>query len=302
MRRSSVLPHPDLGLRDATRADAGVIADLMNAHSRALFDESDLTAATVEGWFDLPRVVWLGLAERDGRVVGYADLQQNEEHAAIDARTLEDDVVLPLVQACIERARAAVPVWGYAPATDERATEAYRGMGFTVIRHAFTMLIELAGEPSRPEWPDGVEVLPWREGDDAVFHATLQEAFGEHFGFTPTPFEEWQRSTDVQPQTDRSLWYLARVGGDVAGVAQCSWHSSGDRTFGWINELGVRAPWRRRGLGLALLRHAFVELGRRGATRVGLGVDAENATGAVRLYERAGMHVTRRYDTWALER
>jgi ribosomal protein S18 acetylase RimI-like enzyme len=69
-----------------------------------------------------------------------------------------------------------------------------------------------------------------------------------------------------------------------------------------VNELGVRNPWRRRGLGLALLRHAFAELGRLGADRVGLGVDAENVTGALRLYERAGMHVTRRYDTWELRR
>jgi ribosomal protein S18 acetylase RimI-like enzyme len=53
----------------------------------------------------------------------------------------------------------------------------------------------------------------------------------------------------------------------------------------------VRKPWRRRGLGLALLQHAFTEFWRRGERTVALGVDAENPTGATRLYERAGMHV-----------
>jgi ribosomal protein S18 acetylase RimI-like enzyme len=76
------------------------------------------------------------------------------------------------------------------------------------------------------------------------------------------------------------------------------WHTSGDPAFGWVEVLGVGRPWRGRGLGLALLRHAFVEFAARGATRVGLGVDAENTTGAVRLYERAGMQPVRRQDVY----
>jgi len=42
----------------------------------------------------------------------------------------------------------------------------------------------------------------------------------------------------------------------------------------------------------------FAEFARRGCTRVSLGVDAENTTGAVALYERAGMRQVRRNDTW----
>jgi ribosomal protein S18 acetylase RimI-like enzyme len=61
--------------------------------------------------------------------------------------------------------------------------------------------------------------------------------------------------------------------------------------MGWIGAIGVREHWRRRGLGLALLRHGFAELYRRGEHVIGLGVDAENPTGATRLYERAGMRV-----------
>ena len=60
------------------------------------------------------------------------------------------------------------------------------------------------------------------------------------------------------------------------------------------------APWRQRGLGLALLRHAFGEFYRRGQPRVGLGVDAQNPTGATRLYERAGMHIA--YEAVAFEK
>jgi mycothiol synthase len=65
--------------------------------------------------------------------------------------------------------------------------------------------------------------------------------------------------------------------------------------MGWIASLSVRKPWRKRGLGLALLHHAFGEFWRLGERTIGLGVDAENPTGATRLYERAGMHVVSDY-------
>jgi ribosomal protein S18 acetylase RimI-like enzyme len=210
--------------------------------------------------------------------------------------------VRALIQACIGRVAPARPVWGYASSNDEPTVEAYRAAGFEVIRHSFSMRIELDGGPPSPEWPQGIDVRSWREGDDPAFHAVLEDSFAEHFGFEPRPYEEWLQGLAARPETDRSLWHLAHMGDEVAGFVECSWHSSGDRTFGWIDELGVRSRWRRHGLGLALLRHAFRDLAERGATRVGLGVDAENATGAVRLYERAGMHVERRYDTWELSR
>lgn len=60
----------------------------------------------------------------------------------------------------------------------------------------------------------------------------------------------------------------------------------------------MREPWRRRGLGLALLRNAFRLFWDRGERRVGLGVDSDNPTGARRLYEHAGMHVAWRADVY----
>ena len=71
------------------------------------------------------------------------------------------------------------------------------------------------------------------------------------------------------------------------------------RGGGFVDWLGVRRPWRRRGLGRALLVHAFRELHARGAERVGLGVDAQNATGATRLYESVGMGVEADHATFA---
>ena len=87
-------------------------------------------------------------------------------------------------------------------------------------------------------------------------------------------------------------WGVAEADGAIAGAAL----AFGSRDFGWVLDLGVRRPWRGRGLGHALLLGVFGKLYRRGFTRVGLEVDAASETGATRLYERAGMRVTRRYD------
>jgi ribosomal protein S18 acetylase RimI-like enzyme len=65
-----------------------------------------------------------------------------------------------------------------------------------------------------------------------------------------------------------------------------------------VNEVGVLAAHRGRGIGAALLRQAFATLAGRGVRRIILNVDSENATGATALYERVGMQVLRRWDLW----
>ncbi len=74
-----------------------------------------------------------------------------------------------------------------------------------------------------------------------------------------------------------------------------------DPKIGWVESIGVRRPWRRRGLALALLHHSFLTFYHRGQESVGLSVDASSLTGATRLYEKAGMHVVRRLDNYEKE-
>jgi len=100
---------------------------------------------------------------------------------------------------------------------------------------------------------------------------------------------------------DPTLWFLAMDGDEIAGISLCRPYAYDDPDMGFVNVLAVRRPWRKRGLGLALLRHSFNEFYRRGKRKVGLGVDAENLTGALRLYEKAGMHVHRQYNLYEKE-
>ena len=118
-------------------------------------------------------------------------------------------------------------------------------------------------------------------------YETHQETFADQPDFERDPFDEWQQWSYREP-FDPELWFLALDGDELAGVLLGRGERGGDATLGWVNILGVRVPWRGRGLGLALLQHAFREFQRRGRARAGLGVDGANPS-AVRLYERAGM-------------
>ena len=66
------------------------------------------------------------------------------------------------------------------------------------------------------------------------------------------------------------------------------------RKRGWLDGVFVRRPWRRRGLASALVARALVRLREAGMEEAMLGVDSENPSGALGLYERAGFQVHRR--------
>lgn len=110
-------------------------------------------------------------------------------------------------------------------------------------------------------------------------------------GDMPGDFEKWEHWTVKREDFDPTLWFLAFDGDQLAGASLCKYQVD----VGWVDDLGVRRPWRRKGLGLALLHHSFSEFYRRGMRKVGLGVDTQNLTGATRLYKRAGMQPVREY-------
>jgi mycothiol synthase len=162
--------------------------------------------------------------------------------------------------------------------------------GFKRVRTFWRMKVEMKEAPLAPVWPVGIAVRNFAPGmERAVFEAD-EEAFQDHWGHIPGQFEEWEYWTLKRKGFDPSLWFLAMDGDEVAGFSLCQ---DEKEAGGWVHVLGVRRPWRCRGIGLALLHHSFGEFYRRGIRNVYLGVDAQSLTGATRLYERAGMHVVR---------
>ena len=208
-----------------------------------------------------------------------------------------------------ERARQAIPkappgarviMQHGALKQDTSARELLESAGFKLVRYIWRMMIELDSPPPEPKWPGGISVRTFVPGeDDRPMVAAIREAFRDHWGYVEQPFEEeleeWRHWMEESEDFDPTLWFLALDGDEIAGFSLCWPKVPEDPQMGSVDELGVRRPWRRRGLALALLHHSFGEFYRRGKAKVVLGVDSESLTGATRLYEKAGMHVDREY-------
>jgi mycothiol synthase len=242
------------------------------------------------------------------RIVGWCDVwDQNKAHERLflDVRAGLDapDVYETLFDWIIVRAgelagdKAVFRAWG--EAGDELFAGEMRRRGFHLIRHFFRMEVDLVDEPDNPVWPDGVIVRTFRPGEERAVFDAIEDAFADHWDFVPIAYEEWEQFMVRGSAFDPMLWFIADDSGEIAGFSLC--RSERRPGVGHVGVLGVRPRWRRRGLGLSLLLHSFHELGARRRTKVDLGVDAENTTGAVRLYERAGMHVARQNDAYEKE-
>jgi ribosomal protein S18 acetylase RimI-like enzyme len=70
---------------------------------------------------------------------------------------------------------------------------------------------------------------------------------------------------------------------------------------GFLDDIGVIRGWRKRGIASALIVAAMQALQDAGLTVASLGVDTENPTGALRLYENLGFQATRRSITFQKE-
>lgn len=189
----------------------------------------------------------------------------------------------------------------------ERPKKLFEDQGYRYIRSSYQMLIEMDGPVPDAEFPQGVSVRTYNPQTDAqAVYRAQTDSFRDHFGFVEEPWEEGLkrfRHFWEQDGFDPNLLFLATDGssGEIAGISLCPPHSIDDSEQGWVGTLGVCRPWRKRGIGLALLRHSFNEFYRRGKRKVGLGVDAQNLTGALRLYENAGMHVHQAFDQYEKE-
>jgi len=157
-------------------------------------------------------------------------------------------------------------------------------LGYVEVRRYYEMELALDREPSAPALPQGFRIQRFALEHARSFFDATDEAFRGEWGWTPVDYEEWKRRR--VDDVDTSLYFSAWEGDEL--VAAIRGEVPGD---GWIGTLGVRPAWRRRGLGEALLLHAFREMRNRGLRSVRLGVDSENPTGATRLYERVGMTV-----------
>jgi mycothiol synthase len=317
-RRILTMNHqlpPEFQSRPATMDDLEPTVKMLNTWSMHKFGMESFELNLMDSeWttpgFELERDTRLVLAP-NGEIVGYNevwDIFDPHVHVYSWARVHPEyngcGIGTHMMAWAEQRARMAplkappearVTLLGHCLRPDTAATELFRNSGFKLIRYSLRMVIELNGTPPEPVWPEGVTVRSLVVGQDepAALEA-VNLSFRDHWGYVERPFkdelEHWKHVMETDDLFDASLWFLAVAGDRVIGTALNYPYVDDDHEMGWVGTLGVVREWRRNGVGRALLQHSFREFHRRGLRKVGLGVDAQNLTGATRLYLKAGMH------------
>lgn len=325
--KSKKLQLPDgYSARPVDMNDLEAAHEMFNACSIVQIGQADTPLHAIRSEWELAD---FNLAEStravfnaDGRLVGYIevwDINEIPNRIWVWGRVHPDYEGLGLGHYLMgwaeDRARQAIPrvpaearvsMQSGTVSSYEPAKRLFESLDMKLARHFWEMQIDFEAEPSAAQLPAGIVIrsmIPQQE-ERAVIQA-VRDSFQDHWGYVEQPFEQeferWQHFMKNDPDYDPTLWLVAWDGEEIAGISLCAPKSDEDPDMGWIKTLGVRRPWRRRGLGLALLQESFCELYRRGRRKAGLGVDAASLTGATRLYEKAGMRVARQYDTYEKE-
>ena len=318
----------DFSTRGATLKDVPIAVELFNEYHQHYFGYHNFTKNIIETDWQTPKFnpetdIHLVFSDQ-GQLVGYIEVWTDIDPPAhpflwmqvhpefdnlgIGSHLLQwgEDRARQVLDRCPQDIRVAYRI--STESTMENQKILYNKFDLSLRRHSFRMLIEFGKAPPEPVWPHGIDVR-FSDGSDFDIENLCRvdhEAFKDHFGYIEQPFSDdlawfsnWVKNDESL--ADPSLWFLALMGEKPVGMALCSKWSFEKREYGHVNVLGVLKPYRNKGIGLALLHHTFSEYFKRGKKGVTLGVDAQNLTGALNLYKKAGMHVHRQYEMYEKE-
>lgn len=328
LSKQLILPLPaGYTARGGQIEDYKVAFDLLNTHAQHLHGRDDLNDP------ELLRLDWLNDGfnpQTDIRLVFAPD---HSLVAFVECWLNQEPPVHPWIFGCVhpehwgkgigshivtwaeDRARLALekcasdlrvaPRSG-AEAHNKAGLALFERLGWKHIRSYYRMVADLNSVPDVPPFPDGITVRPYDpENEIQAVYLAFTDTFKDHFGFIVPPFEkglaDFKHNFIEEPGYDPRFWFVAMDGNEMAAICICRREDPEDTESGWVSELGVRRAWRKRGLGYALLKHAFAAFHADGKKRAGLGVDADSLTGALKLYERAGMRVLRQFNQYEKE-
>lgn len=314
-----LLPPPGFTSRRPTFDDLDAVTRLIAAATRdragtALLRTEDLRTR----WLAMDEADQTVLIERPGAVeplVAYAAFETDLDPYTGELAVHVDGAVHPawtahgiggfLLAHAARQARRAARAHGLDGALlrtaltgDDPGTESWlTARGFVPVRHLLELRLDLHAPPPTPAWPTGITCRPYRPGhDDTLLWRTHQAAFADVPTHDPMTHDELLDHRIHDDAFDPGLVLLAEHDTEVVGVMIGRAGTPVAAEDGWVRDLGVVPAFRRRGVGMALLRTAFAAFRERELTGVALEVDDVTLTGAVALYRRAGMRIVQRTD------
>jgi mycothiol synthase len=315
------MPNQNFTTRPLTLEDAQIFVDTLKVISadtgtNRSYQPDFIQAQWQEPNFDITKSS-NGIFTDDGQLAGYVVIWDTKEQPVrpwiewgVHPDFLDYDLSTQLLQwadktsqriidRCPPDARLSLHssiVKGYTP-----MEKALAQAGYIAIRSEYEMRIDMEIQPTAPNPPDGFTVRTYNDDEDlhALVHA-FRDSFSDHFGHVEQPLEKhleefrhWFATDEIDP----TLIFLAidEKSDEVAGYVLGMKGGNGDSSAGYIDLVGVRRAYRRRGLAQTLLQHSFNEFWNRDQKSVTLEVDGSSLTNAVTLYERVGMVIKFQY-------
>jgi GNAT superfamily N-acetyltransferase len=281
----------------AVAADACAVAELIAAVESSLYGRSAFSQADLaEEWSSLDLEQNARVVRAGDRIVGYGAVHERGErwnvegyvHPAALGRGIGKLIATELEQHAARQGAGKIHSSVLEP--DLAGRKLLESLGYGAVRVFRELRVELDAPPAAPEWPGGLHIVAFDpERDGRGFHAAQEEAFADHWEYTPREFESWSYKHLASARFDSTLWCVVRAGDEIAAGSICTADTYGG---GWVQVLFTRRPWRRKGVATALLNESFRRFWGRGEHSIGLGVDTANPIGAFGLYESAGMAAT----------
>jgi mycothiol synthase len=189
----------------------------------------------------------------------------------------------------------------WASDTEKSTIDLLESQGYEPIRYGFEMVRDLSEPFPEAPLPEGLEIRPVEEEHIWPILRAADEAFRDHWAYRPTSdeeFENWINDPNFRPE----LWKVAWDGDQIAGSVQ-NFHNPEEnkeynRKRGYTEGISTCRPWRRRGLATALIVESMKMFKEMGMTETSHGVDAENTSGALKLYKRLGYKVIKQAATY----
>ena len=308
---------PAFTTRSYTDEDLQAVTDLLNACDEVDRQDDNYTPEDLDNEFNEPELdktrdmrLW---HDAEGKLAGLGQVwrRQNELEGTIEGaaymrvrpdarnRGLEDEIIAWMS----DRTREIAAETGLRPRLRIGARDhldyyraAFERNGMSPVRYFFLMHRDLADPVPQPEFPEGFTLIHTRGAEDSERWVEMFNlSFIDHWGFAPMKVEShkhWLSSPKYVAERD-----LVAVAPDGTWAAfDLCWidpedNERNNRSEGWIDVLGTRRGYRKIGLGRAMLLAGLHRLKQDGMAMAKLGVDAENPTGALKLYESAGFYV-----------
>jgi len=295
-------------------SDLAAIADLINTCEEVDRLDEGTSISELQQKFNTPSLdkardirLW---EDANGKLIGFAQLSIVEPGEVIDGRLsfrvhpeARGGDVEAVAIAWGEVRMREVSVMRSSPVKLRSSVRAEDGdrisvlasCGFKVDRYFFRMARSLSEPIPEPQFPQGFALIQFPGEQDATAWVEMfNQSFIDDWNHHDLTVDRFKYNL-AKPDYRNDLNLIA-VTGDGTFVAFCYCHISqeeNDRTGrneGWIAYLGTRRGFRKIGLGRAMLLAGLHRLKAAGVATAILGVDAENSSGALRLYESAGFH------------